>query len=356
MREIVLPSRTITKNSPAYIIAEMSASHCGSLDYAIELIHIAKECGADCIKIQTYTADTITLNCRTGDFQIHGGLWDGYCFYDLYQQANTPWEWHGRLKEEADKVGIDFFSTPFDRTAVDFLEEIGVRFYKIASFEMVDIPLIKYVASKGKPIIMSTGMATKEEVQEAVEAIRGEGNEQLALLKCSSVYPAVPENMNLITIKELSDSFDVISGLSDHSFGSYTAMASVVLGGRIIEKHICISRDLPNNPDAGFSMEPKEFKQMVDDVRMIQKAVGTEPFVYSERELSSRKNRRSLYVTNDLKKGDVFTEKNIRSVRPGRGLHTRYYESILGKKAKMDIPMGTPLSWDLVEDEDCNKS
>lgn len=349
MKKIHLPSRTVTSESSVYIIAEMSASHAGSLGRALEIVHAAKECGADCIKIQTYTADTLTLNCQSGDFLIHGGLWDGYSYYDLYRQAMTPWEWQGRIKEEAEKVGLDFFSTPFDKTAVDFLEELGVGFYKIAAFEMVDIPLIRYVASKGKPIIMSTGMGTVEEIDEAVAAVRGEGNKQLALLKCSSVYPAQPKDMNLITIPDLMKRFDVVAGLSDHTFGSVSAVLGVALGARIIEKHICMDRKIPNNPDAGFSMEPDEFKQMVNDIRIAELAIGTQPYVYSQTEIDSRSSRRSLYISSDMKKGDIFTSDNVRSVRPGFGLHTRYYEEIIGKRVTQDAKMGTPLVWELVE-------
>ena len=349
MKELQLPSRTITKDSSVYIIAEMSASHAGSLHYALELVHMAKECGADCIKTQTYTADTLTLNCRNKDFLIKGGLWDGYCYHDLYEKAMTPWEWQGKIMEEAKKVGIDFFSTPFDQTAVDFLEEIGVEFYKIAAFEMVDIPLIRYVASKRKPIIMSTGMATVEEIKEAVSTVYAERNEQLALLKCSSLYPAKLEDMNLITISDLKQRFGVITGLSDHTFGSVSAVLSVALGAKIIEKHICLDRNIPNNPDAGFSMEPEEFKQMVADIRNAETAIGTQPYTYAQTEIDSRNSRRSLYISLDMKKGDIFTPDNIRSVRPGFGLHTRYYEQILGKHIMQDAKMGTPLSWEMVD-------
>lgn len=349
MKELRLPRRTITSDSQVYIIAEMSASHAGSLQRALEIVHAAKECGADCIKIQTYTADTLTLNCRSGDFLIKGGLWDGYCYHDLYQEAMTPWEWQGRIREEAEKIGLDFFSTPFDKTAVDFLEELGVEFYKIAAYEMVDIPLIRYVASRGKPIIMSTGMGTADEIAEAVSAVRGEGNEQLALLKCSSLYPAEPKHMNLITIPDLMNRFDVVAGLSDHTFGSVSAVLGVALGARIIEKHICLDRKIPNNPDSGFSMEPEEFKQMVADVRNAELAIGKQPYTYAQSELDSRSSRRSLYISADMKKGDVFTEHNIRSVRPGLGLHTRYYEEVLGKRVVKDVTLGTPLSWELVE-------
>lgn len=349
MKKLRLPKRTITPDSKVYIIAEMSASHAGSLQRALEIVHAAKECGADCIKIQTYTADTLTLNCRSGDFLIRGGLWDGYCYHDLYQEAMTPWDWQGQIQEEAKKVGLDFFSTPFDKTAVDFLEELGVEFYKIAAYEMVDIPLIRYVASRGKPIVISTGMSTVEEITEAVSVVRGEGNEQLALLKCSSVYPAEPKDMNLITIPDLMNRFDVITGLSDHTFGSTSAVLSVALGARIIEKHICLGREIPNNPDAGFSMEPEEFKEMVADVRNAESAIGKQPYTYAQSEIDSRNSRRSLYVSADMKKGDVFTERNVRSVRPGFGLHTRYYEEVLGKRAAKDVAFGTPLSWELVE-------
>ncbi len=339
--------KKLTEESPVYVIAEMSANHACSLDYALEIVRTAKEAGADCIKIQTYTADTITLNCHGKGFVKEGGLWDGMKLHDLYQKAYTPWEWQALIKEEADKVGIDFFSAPFDFTAVDFLEDLGVGFYKVASMELVDIALIKYIASKGKPMILSTGMATVDEIEEAVKTIRSEGNNNIALLKCSSLYPVKPEQMNLITIPDITKRFNVITGLSDHSFGSLSAVIAVTLGAKIIEKHICLDRNI-KSPDSGFSMEPAEFKQMVMDIRSTEAAIAGKPYSYTQNEINERGMRRSLYISKDIKKGDTFTADNIKSVRPAFGLNTRHYEEILGKVSTCDAEMGTPLSWDMV--------
>ncbi|KLU65867.1 pseudaminic acid synthase [Desulfosporosinus acididurans] len=348
MKELRIGNRIISQQNPAYIIAEMSANHAGSLSNALEIVHAAKESGADCVKVQTYTADTITLDCRKPDFMLQSGTWSGYNLHDLYKEAYTPWEWQGKIKEEAEKIGLDFLSTPFDNTAVDFLEDLNVDFYKIASSEIVDIPLIQYAAEKGKPMIISTGMASVEEIEEAVMAVRSTGNDQLALLKCSTLYPAIPQKMNLITVSDLAERFDVISGLSDHSMGSLASVIAVALGGRIIEKHFCLDRRI-KNPDSSFSMEPQEFKQMVDEVRATQAAIGETPYSYGEDELYGRGFRRSLYVSKDIKSGEEFTAENLRSVRPGKGLHTRYYYEILGRKAACDIEMGTPLRWELVK-------
>ena len=270
MNTIQIKNRKIGDGYPAYIIAEMSANHSGSIERAKEIIRAAKESGADCVKIQTYTPDTLTIDCHNQYFQIDNGTWEGENLYTLYGKAYTPWEWHKELKEEADRVGIDFFSTPFDTTSVDFLEELGVDFYKIASFEMIDLPLLRYIASKGKPIIMSTGMGTKEEIKEALEAIYEMGNEQVAILKCSSAYPAISDDMHLRTIADMKKVFDIPVGLSDHSMGHLGATTAVALGANVIEKHFCISRDI-ENPDASFSMEPSEFKEMVEQVRQVER-------------------------------------------------------------------------------------
>ena len=350
MQSIKIKNRIISDGNPAYIIAEMSANHAGSFERAVEIIHAAKEAGADCIKIQTYTADTITLDCRNEYFTLNGGTWNGENLHDLYKKAYTPWEWQKALKEEADKIGIDFFSTPFDPTAVDFLEEIGLEFYKIASFELVDIPLIKKVAATGKPIIMSVGMATLEEIEEAVTAIRNTGNNQLALLKCCSVYPAIPDNMNLRTIADLKERFNLVAGLSDHSMGHVAAVTAVALGANIIEKHFCISRDI-ENPDASFSMEPAEFKNMVQDIRSAEKAMGKVSYELSEAEKNSRNTRKSIFISRDMKKGEKLTPENIRVVRPAYGLEPKYYEDVMGKRIKKDVTFGTPLSFDLIDDE-----
>lgn len=344
---IKINDRFIGEGYPVYIIAEMSANHGGDLGRAIEIIHAAKEAGADCIKIQTYTADTLTIDSNKEYFQIRKGTWQGENLYSLYKKAYTPWEWQDRLKEEAEKVGIDFLSTPFDKTAVDFLEDLRVTFYKIASFEIVDIPLIKYIASKGKPIIMSTGMATLGEIEEAVNTVRYQGNHNLCLLKCSSAYPAIPEDMNLKTIKHLEETFGVPAGLSDHSLGSIAAVTAVAMGAKVIEKHFCLSRKI-ETPDSSFSMEPREFEQMVWDIRAAERAMGKVSYEISDREKNSRAFRKSIFIVKNIKQGEIFTEENIKVIRPGYGLEPRYFEEILGRKASKDIERGTPLDWSMV--------
>ncbi len=348
MENIKIKGRTIiSKDSPAYIIAEMSANHAGSLQRAKDIIYAAKESGADCIKIQTYTPDTITMDCDNEYFQITSGTWKGENLYQLYGKACTPWEWQPELKKEAEKIGIDFLSTPFDRTAVDFLEDMGLDFYKIASFELVDIPLIEYVASKGKPMILSTGMASLEEIREAVESIRKMGNGQIALLRCASAYPAVTDGMNLRTMQDMGEVFDVPVGLSDHSQGSVGAVTAVALGAKVVEKHFCLSREI-ENPDASFSMEPQEFKQMASDVRQAEKAIGTVRYGASEQEKGNIAFRKSLFVVQDMKAGDILTPENLRSIRPGYGIKPKYYQSVLGKPVNQDIPKGTPLSMEVI--------
>lgn len=329
-----------------YIIAEMSANHAGSLDRAKEIIHAAKEAGADCIKIQTYTPDTITIDCDNEYFHIDNGTWAGENLYHLYEKAYTPWEWQKELKAEAEKLGIDFFSTPFDKTAVDFLEDIGVEFYKIASFEVVDIPLIEYVASKGKPIIMSTGMASLGEIEDAVRAIRRQGNDQIALLRCASAYPAITDEMNLATMVNMKEAFCVPVGLSDHSMGSVGAVTAVALGASIIEKHFCLDREI-DNPDASFSMNPSEFQQMVKDIRQAEKAIGKVRYGASEQEKDSIVFRKSVFCVKDINAGDVLTSDNIRVIRPGYGMKPIFYKDILGKRAFRDIKRGTPISMDM---------
>lgn len=341
-------NRIIGDNQPAYIIAEMSANHAGDFNRAIEIIHAAKEAGADCIKIQTYTADTITLDCHNKYFTLENGTWEGANLHDLYKEAFTPWEWQKALKEEADKIGIDFFSTPFDKTAVDFLESIDMDFYKIASFEAVDIPLIKEVAKTGKPIIMSVGMATVEEIQEAIDAAKAVGNTNMALLKCCSVYPAIPDNMNLKTIQDMKERFGVPVGLSDHSMGHVAALTAVALGASVIEKHFCLGRDI-ENPDSSFSMEPSEFADMVRAIRDCERAMGKVSYELSQAEMDSRNTRKSIFVSSDIKAGEILTPDNIRVVRPAYGLAPKYYEEVLGKVAVKDIEFGTPLSWELIK-------
>lgn len=348
MNVIRVNNRMIGDGYPAYIIAEMSGNHSGSIERAKEIIRAAKECGADCIKIQTYTPDTLTIDCHNEYFQVENGTWEGENLYSLYGKAFTPWEWQAELKAEAERVGIDFFSTPFDKTSVDFLEEMGVEFYKIASFEMIDLPLLRYVASKGKPIIMSTGMSDLEEIKEAVEAILENGNEQLALLKCSSAYPAISDDMNLETIRDMKKRFNIPVGLSDHSMGHVGAATAVAMGANIIEKHFCIRREI-ENPDASFSMNPQEFKEMVDTIRQVEKAMGKVYYGISAQEESSRVFRRSVFVVADIKKGERYTEENTRIIRPGYGEKPKYFADILGMKACEDVKRGTPFHFDMVE-------
>lgn len=347
MKSIKIKDRIIGEGNPCYIIAEMSANHAGSIENAKKIIHKAKECGADCIKIQTYTPDTITIDCENEYFTVENGTWKGENLYSLYGKACTPWEWQAELKSEAESCGLDFFSTPFDCTAVDFLESIGIEFYKIASFELVDIPLIEHVASKGKPIILSSGMGSFEEIMEAVEAVRSQGNEDLVLLKCSSAYPALSEDMNLRTICHMSDTFNVPVGLSDHSMSSISSIVAVAMGACIIEKHFCLSREI-ENPDASFSMEPDEFKQMVDDIRTVEKAMGIVSYEATEKEKENRAFRKSIFAVKDIKKGEVFTKDNIRIIRPGFGLKPKYYNEVLNKQASQDINKGIPIQFELV--------
>lgn len=341
--------REIGANSQVYIIAEMSANHNGSLSNAKEIIHAAKEAGADCIKIQTYTPETMTIDCDKPYFQISNGTWKGDDLYHLYQKAYTPWNWQQQLKEEAEQIGIDFLSTPFDNTSVDFLEQIGVQFYKIASFELIDIPLLKYIASKGKPMIISTGMAELSEIDEAVRAVRSTGNEALALLRCASAYPAVTDEMNLKTMVNMHEVFRVPVGLSDHSLGSVGAVTAVALGAKIIEKHICLNREW-GGPDASFSMEPMEFKAMVEDIRQAEKAVGKVCYGLSHQERSSIVFRRSIFCVKDIKRGEVLTEDNVRIIRPGYGLEPKYYSQVLGQRALQDIERGTPIQFGIIGD------
>lgn len=350
MSQFQIKGRTIGAGYPAYIIAEMSANHAGSMERAKEIIRAAKESGADCIKIQTYTPDTLTIDCHNKYFQVENGTWEGENLYSLYGKAFTPWEWQKELKEEADRVGIDFLSTPFDRSSVDFLEELGLEFYKIASFEMIDLPLLRYIASKGKPIIMSTGMGTLEEIRESVEAIKACGNDQIAILKCSSAYPAVAEQMNLRTIADMKKQFGLPVGLSDHSMGHMSATTAVSLGACIVEKHFCLSREI-ENPDASFSMTPAEFKDMVDAVRQVEAALGNVFYGVAKQEESSMVFRRSVFVVEDVKAGEYLNEKNTRIIRPGYGVKPKYLEDVLGMKVQRDIERGTPFTFDLVKNE-----
>lgn len=333
--------------SHVFIVAELSANHNHDISLAERTIIAAADAGADAVKLQTYTADTLTIPCKNDYFKVQGTIWEGRTLYDLYQEAFTPWEWHEKLQKVAHDNGMEFFSTPFDSTAVDFLENLNVPCHKVASFEVVDVSLLKKIAQTGKPVIMSTGMATLAEIDEAVTTLRENGTSDLTLLKCTSSYPAPPEEANLLTLSHLAQAFHCKVGLSDHTMGSAVAVAAVALGACVIEKHFCLDRSL-GGVDSSFSMEPAEFKQMVSDIRIVEKALGKVNYQRTEKEEVSTAFRRSLFVVEDIKKGELFTEKNIRSIRPGYGLHTRYLPVVLGKTAKEDYAKGTPLSWDMV--------
>jgi pseudaminic acid synthase len=345
---ISIGGRLVGKGVPTYVIAELSANHKGDFDRALRIVQAAKDAAADAVKLQTYSADTITIASNTESFRIGGGtMWDGKTLHELYKEAYTPWEWQPKLKRAAEELGMQCFSSAFDASAVDFLEKMDVPAHKVASFELVDLPLIRKMASMGKPLIMSTGMATLEEIEEAVVTARSTGAKEIALLKCSSAYPAPAEEMNLRTIPELQRRFGVPVGLSDHTLGIAVPVAAVSLGACMIEKHLTMSR-ADGGPDSAFSLEPAEFRAMVDAVRTAEKALGAVHFGVSENEGRSRIFRRSLFVVHDMKKGEPFTAENVRSIRPGNGMHTRHLEEVLGKSATRDIARGTPLNWDLV--------
>lgn len=347
-KEIRIENKIISKDSPTFFIAEMSGNHNHDFNRAVEIIKAAKEAGADAIKIQTYTADTITLPCDDPCFQVtQGTIWDGTTLYELYQKAYTPWEWQPELKQIANDLGLIFFSSPFDLTSIDFLEEMNVPCYKIASFEINDIPFIRKIARTGKPIFMSTGIAYIEDINLAINTCKEEGNENVILLKCSSAYPAPYEDINLKMIPNMSEVFNCITGLSDHTMGWGVSDAAVAMGAKVIEKHLCLDRS-EGGVDSAFSMEPWEFKEMVHNARIIEKAIGCVNYDLTAKQKASREHSRSLFVAEDMKAGEIFTPFNLRSVRPSCGLHTKYYESILGKRISKDAKMGTPMSWDLV--------
>jgi N-acetylneuraminate synthase len=354
--EVTIAGRRIDPGSAVYVIAELSANHNQDFSQAVRIIEAAKDAGADAVKLQTYTADTITLRSDKECFRIAGGtLWDGRTLHDLYQEAFTPWEWQPKLKKIADELGMHLFSSAFDDSAVDFLERMNVPAHKVASFELVDLGLIQKMARTGKPLIMSTGMASLDEISEAVEAaraavreaVREDGPAEIALLKCTSAYPAPPEEANLRTIPELVRRFGCPVGLSDHTMGIAIPVAAVALGACIVEKHLCLRRS-DGGPDGAFSLEPQEFKAMVEAVRAAEKALGSVQFASGPREANSRKFRRSLFVVEDMKKGELFTKQNVRSIRPADGLHPRHFNDVLGKRAACDVERGTPLSWTLV--------
>lgn len=336
------------KNNKTYIIAEMSGNHGGKIEKAIEIINAAHEAGADCVKIQTYTADTITIDCDRPEFKTGKGLWEGTTLYKLYQKAYTPWEWTPMLKEKTEGLGMDFLSTPFDFIAVDYLEKCGLEFYKIASMEIVDIPLIKKIARTGKPAIMSCGMASVDEIKEAVDTFKKYSSAELVLLKCCSAYPSKYNDMNISTIPDMMKRFGCNVGLSDHSSGSLAGIVAVVSGASIIEKHFCISKN-DNTVDSDFSLDKEEFSQLVNDIRNTELIIGKPTYGPSQDELSSYNGRRSLYVVKNIKKGEKFTKENIRSIRPSKGLHTRYYDFLVKyAHAKTNIEFGTPLSENLI--------
>ncbi|MEW6005435.1 MAG: pseudaminic acid synthase [Stygiobacter sp.] len=347
--KIQIGDKFIGDDEKTFIIAELSANHNQKFDIAIQSIKAIKECGADAVKLQTYTPDTITINSDKEYFQIkQGTIWDGTTLYELYKQAFTPWDWQPKLKEYAESLGLICFSSPFDKTAVDFLEVLNVPAYKVASFEITDLPLIEYIAKKNKPIIISTGIATLEEIDEVVKICKDAGNDKIILLKCTSEYPAPIEDANLSAIKFLNDKYNVIAGLSDHTLGIDVPIASVALGAKVIEKHFILDRNI-GGPDSSFSLEPNEFKQMVESIRNVEKAIGKPKFELSEKILKSRKFARSLFVVENIEQGEIFTEQNVRSIRPNYGLAPKYLKDVLGRKAKTKIEKGTPLSWDLIE-------
>ncbi len=346
--QIMIKGRPVGPGQPIYIIAEMSANHGQDYDEAVRIIHAMKDAGADAVKIQTYTPDTITINSDRPEFQIEKGtIWEGKNLYQLYGEAYTPWEWQPKLKTEAEALGLDFFSSPFDPTAVDFLEEMGVPVHKIASFELVDLPLIRKVARTGKVVIMSTGMGSRNEIAEAVNAVRDEGNEKLILLKCTSGYPAAPEEMNLKTIPDMMKRFGVPVGLSDHTLGIAVPVAAAALGACVIEKHFTLDRSVPG-PDNAFSLEPDEFRAMVDAVRVAEVALGEPCYELSEKESASRFFRRSLYAVKNIRAGEPFSEDSVRSIRPASGLPPREYDRVLRSTATRNIEAGTPLDDDMI--------
>lgn len=349
MNTFTIGARQIGPGQPVFIVAEMSANHNQDFGEAVRIIRSMKDAGADAVKLQTYTADTLTLQSDREWFRVGGGtLWDGRTLHDLYSEAYTPWEWQPKLKRAANDLGMDLFSSAFDATAVDFLEQMGVPAHKIASFELVDLPLIEKMAGTGKPLILSTGMATLAEIDEAVQVARRAGAKEIALLKCTSAYPSPAEEMNLRAIPSMAEHFQAPIGLSDHTMGIAVAVAAVSLGACIVEKHFTLSREMPG-PDSAFSLEPQEFKAMVDAIRTAEKALGTVYYGPNTKEAKMLGFRRSLFVVKDVKRGEAFTKANVRSIRPANGLHTRHLREVLGRRATSDIERGTPLAWELVE-------
>lgn len=348
MRTFQIGNKTIGDGNECFIIAELSANHNGSIETALETIKAAKRAGADCIKLQTFTADTITLDSRKDDFRIGGTIWDGNYLHDLYQQAYTPWEWHAQLFKAAADEGLICFSSPFDATSVELLEGLNAPAYKIASLEITDIPLIELVASKMKPVIISTGIAEEADIELALDACRRMGNNNIALLKCTTSYPAPIEEANMVMVKDMINKYNVIGGLSDHTMGSTVPVVSVCFGAKIIEKHFILDRSI-GGPDATFSMDEKEFGEMVQAVRDAEKAIGVVDYKLTQKQAEGKVFSRSLYIAQDMKAGDIITPENIKSVRPGHGLHPKYYHEVLGKKIKQDAEKGTRLSLDIIQ-------
>ena len=342
-------NRIVGEGAPAFIVAEVSANHNQDYNRAVEIIHAAAEAGADAVKLQTYTAETITIDCDDDCFQIkEGTIWDGTTLYKLYSEAYTPWEWQPRLIEEAKKLGLECFSSPFDLTSVDFLSKLDVPAYKIASYEINDIPMIRKIAALHKPMIFATGIAYPEDIALALDTCKAEGNEDIILLKCVSSYPTPYEDVNLRVIPTLAKTYDCIAGISDHTMGSIVSAGAVALGAKMVEKHLTLRR-ADGGPDGAFSMEPEEFATMVRDIRTLEKALGTDEYVLTDTQKLEHNGSRSLFVVKDIKAGEVLTPNNIRSIRPGIGMHTKHYEEVLGRHAKSDLKKGTPLQWELID-------
>lgn len=346
-KEILIGNTQVSNRGRTFIVAEMSANHNMDFERAKAIIKAAAESGADAIKIQTYTPDTITIDSDAPAFRTKG-IWEGRTLYELYGKAYTPWEWQAELQQYAHECGIEFFSSPFDLTAIDFLEALNVPVYKVASFEINDIPFIRKIARTGKPIIISTGIAYLEDIDLAIRTCLDAGNDNVILLKCISAYPAPYDNMNLKVIPNMAETFDCICGLSDHSMGTEIAVAAVALGAKVIEKHFTLNR-ADGGEDSKFSMEPHEFKDMVSQIRNVEKALGTTTYMLNDEQIDSRIYSRSLFAVEDIKKGEVFTVNNVKSIRPGIGMHTKYWDDIIGKRARIDIDKGTPMEWNLVE-------
>lgn len=346
-KTITIGKRTLSADSPVFIVAELSANHNQDYNRAVEIIHAAAQAGADAVKLQTYTPDTLTIDCHEDCFVNKGGLWDGLTEYELYQKAYTPWEWQPKLMEEAAKLGLECFSSPFDFTSIDFLESLHVPAYKIASYEINDIPLIRKAARLHKPMIFATGIAYLEDIERALSVCAEEGNQDVILLKCVSAYPTPYEDVNLNVIPTLAKTYDCLTGISDHTLGTIVSAGAVPLGIRMVEKHLTLRRS-DGGPDSAFSMEPEEFAQMVQEIRILEKALGSPEYHLTDKQIEQRQGSRSLFVVKDIAEGEVLTSENIRSIRPGIGLHTMYYEEVLGKHAKHYLKKGTPLAWDLI--------